>query len=79
MIECIPGEEIIEKVDDHFTISEVKPEGVRLSGLMHRGKFRVKLSDEIIDKWNDGWDATLVLSRKMDGWHITGVGNVYPL
>jgi len=51
-----------------------------LSAFLGRCKFGpIKLPRKIIDAWECGWNASLQLGKTKDGWHITGVGNVYPL
>ncbi|ODS36611.1 MAG: hypothetical protein A7316_04860 [Candidatus Altiarchaeales archaeon WOR_SM1_86-2] len=77
--EYISSDELIEEVFDHFSIMDVKPDGVVLSGLFDTRRFYVKLPHGVVDKWHDGWEASLQLGKTGDGWHIISAGNVYPL
>ena len=76
-----PSEEVIERVDDRFTIKRVEPGKLWLSGwLPPTGTIGpVAVPREITNLAEEDWSVTLWLGRTRWGWKILDVGNVYPI
>lgn len=77
-----PPEEILEQLDDHFTIERVEPGRLWLAGLMyHRAETvgPISVPKQVTDLAEEGWAVSLLLGRTRRGWRILEVGNVYPL
>jgi len=77
----LPPEDILERVDDRFTIERVEPGKLWLSGWMPlTGTIGpIAVPREITDLAEEGWAVTLWLGRTRRGWRILDVGNVYPM
>ncbi len=77
-----PPEEVLERVDDRFTIERIEPGKLWLSGWLSRSEGTIgpiAVPREITDLAEEGWAVTLWLGRTRRGWKILGVGNVYPM
>ncbi|MBC8446459.1 MAG: hypothetical protein H8D78_01795 [Chloroflexi bacterium] len=77
-----PSEELLERVDDRFTIERVESGKLWLSGWLspRRGTIGpIAVPREITDLAEEGWAVTLWLGRTPRGWKILDVGNVYPM
>jgi hypothetical protein len=72
-------EDVQETLEDRFTVVRRSEAAVWLEGMMYaRTVGPVKLPRAIIEAWEDGWHATLILGRRGKAWHILETGNVYP-
>ncbi len=67
-----------DELDDYFTIEEVQPGNLILSGTIMSGPVEVKVPQEISDHCKDGWMVNLLLGKTPQGWCILETGNVYP-
>jgi hypothetical protein len=67
-----------DELDDYFTIEEVKPGTLILSGATLSGVIEVQVPDEISDHCKEGWMVNLLLGKTPKGWCILETGNVYP-
>jgi glutamine synthetase adenylyltransferase len=74
-------EDVIEQVDDRFTIERVEPGKLWLSGWMSSAGTvgPIAVPRVITDLAEEGWAVTLWLGRTRRGWQILDVGNVYPM
>jgi hypothetical protein len=67
-----------DELDDYFTIEEVKPDTLILSGASMSGVVEVRVPQEISDHCKEGWMVNLLLGKTPHGWCILETGNVYP-
>ncbi|MBN1484565.1 MAG: hypothetical protein JXA37_07570 [Chloroflexia bacterium] len=75
-----PGE-ILEQVDDQFSIARVEPGRLWLEGCLSSAATigPIAVSREISELAQEGWTVSMLLGRTRKGWRILEVGNVYPL
>jgi hypothetical protein len=66
------------ELDDYFTIDEVKPGLLFLSGMNTTGIVELRIPKEITDRCRVGWQVNLLLGKTRNGWCILETGNVYP-
>lgn len=67
-----------DELDDYFTVEEVQPGTLILSGTSSSGTLEVKVPQEISDHCREGWIVNLLLGKTPQGWYILETGNVYP-
>ena len=68
----------ISELDDYFTIEEVQPGVLYLSGSSTISIVDVKVPRDITDHCRVGWQINLLLGKTRNGWCILETGNVYP-
>lgn len=66
------------ELDDYFSIDEIQPGVLLLSGLSTNGNVELKIPKEITDHCRVGWQVNLLLGKTRNGWCILETGNVYP-
>lgn len=66
------------ELDDYFTVDEVQPGALRLSGLSTNGSVQIKVPKDITDHCRVGWQVNMLLGKTRNGWCILETGNVYP-
>lgn len=66
------------ELDDYFTIEEIEPGVLMLSGTSTSGMVEVKVPKEISDHCKLGWQLNLLLGKTRNGWCVLETGNVYP-
>jgi len=66
------------ELDDYFTIEEIQPGILILSGSATTNTVEVKVPREITDHCRLGWQINLLLGKTQKGWCILETGNVYP-
>jgi len=66
------------ELDDYFTIDEVQPGILMLTGMSTNGGVELKVPKEITDHCRVGWQINLLLGKTRNGWCILETGNVYP-
>ncbi len=66
------------ELDDYFTIEEIRPGILSLSGDTIAGMVEVRVPKEITDHCRLGWQINLLLGKTRNGWCILETGNVYP-
>lgn len=76
-----PPGKVLETQDGYFTITQVEPGRLWLSGMLPAtDEFGpVAVPREISDLAEEGWQVNLLVGRTRQGWRILEVGNVYPL
>jgi hypothetical protein len=67
-----------DELDDYFTIEEVAPGMLTLSGATLSGTVAVRVPQEISEHCKEGWMVNLLLGKTPNGWCILETGNVYP-
>jgi hypothetical protein len=69
-----------DELDDYFTVEEVKPGVLVLSGLTTETDIlEVKVPREVSDHCKVGWQINMLLGETRNGWRILETGNVYPI
>ncbi|MDY0038839.1 MAG: hypothetical protein RBS57_00890 [Desulforhabdus sp.] len=66
------------ELDDYFTVEEMEPGVLSLSGATTTDLVEVKVPKEITDHCKLGWQLNLLLGKTRNGWCILETGNVYP-
>lgn len=66
------------ELDDYFTIDQVHPGILILSGVVSSGIVEVRIPKEITEHCRKGWQVNLLLGKTRNGWCILETGNVYP-
>jgi len=66
------------ELDDYFTIEDIQPGVLLLSGTSTSDMVEVKVPKEITDHCKLGWQLNLLLGKTRNGWCILETGNVYP-
>ncbi len=67
-----------DELDDYFTLDEVQPGLLVLSGTSAGDTVEVRVPQEISDHCKEGWIVNLLLGKTPQGWYILETGNVYP-
>ena len=67
-----------DELDDYFTIEEIGPGLLILSGASTSGTVEVKVPEEVSSHCKEGWMVNLLLGKTPQGWYILETGNVYP-
>lgn len=66
------------ELDDYFTIDEIQPGMLLLSGMSTSSNVELKVPEEITNHCRIGWQVNFLLGRTRNGWCIIETGNVYP-
>lgn len=66
------------ELDDYFTIEDIQPGVLLLSGTSTSDMVEVKVPKEITDHCKLGWQLNVLLGKTRNGWCILETGNVYP-